>query len=90
MKYQEISQGVLGRDPVDPGPGKHLWMITMGFRIPDDTLRDMAAGRPAEGVLLDHENLILAAAPGCFKCERPFSRYLFHRKCTGDMKEMQS
>lgn len=74
----------------DPGPGEHLWIFTVAFRLSDQTARAMAADstKPlAEPVIFDHENLLTPPVPGCYKCEEPFSRYLFHRKCTGNMGE---
>lgn len=73
------------REPVDPGPGEHLWITTVAFKVPDKIARDMAEGRDADQVLLDHENVICPPAIGCYKCEERFSRRLYFRKCTGQI-----
>jgi hypothetical protein len=38
----------------------------------------------ADAVLMDAENLIMMAGPGCFKCEQPYSRRLARRPCRGE------
>lgn len=73
-------------EPADPGDGTHLWIYTVGFRVSEDTAHKMAHGQDAGLVQLDHESMIIPPQLGCYKCEEPFSRYLFHRKCTGSME----
>ncbi|NUT27696.1 MAG: hypothetical protein HOV84_17530 [Streptomyces sp.] len=69
----------------DPGPGEHLWIATLAFRISDQMARAMAEGRDPGEIIFDHESILTPPAPGCFKCEQPFSKRLYHRKCTGTM-----
>lgn len=76
------------RRPVDPGPGEHLWIATVAYKIPDDVARAMAEGREPDGVFLDHENVLTTPGIGCYKCEKEFSRRLFFRKCVGSMEPL--
>lgn len=83
-----INGAAMDREPADPGPGIHLWTMATCFRISEDTVRQIAEGKNPGEVHLDNENLMFAPELGCFKCEEPYSRCLFHRKCTGSL-EMQ-
>lgn len=69
----------------DPGPGEHLWMFSVAFRMSDETARVLAEGKQPETIIFDHENVLTAPGPGCYKCEEPFTRRLYFRKCTGSM-----
>jgi hypothetical protein len=70
----------------DPGPGEHLWIMTAAFRASEDMVKRMAEGKETEGQHLDHESLLTLEGPGCFKCEKPFSKRMYYRKCTGGME----
>lgn len=73
------------QDLPDPGPGKHLWNTLVAFHVSDDMMRQLAAG-DVPALLLDHENILTVEGPGCYKCEEPFSKRLYYRKCTGSME----
>lgn len=60
-------------------------ILTVAFRMSDETARKLAEGQDPGDVLMDHESVLTAPAPGCYKCEQPFSKRLFYRKCTGSM-----
>lgn len=72
--------------PKDPGPGKHLWVVAVAFKVSDEAVRQMAAMLEPESQILDHENVIDVQGPGCYKCEREFTPRLYRRKCTGSMR----
>ena len=82
---QRLPAGVYDRQPADPGPGEHLWILTTAFRMSDEAARKLANGQDPGDILMDQENMIMAPQPGCYKCEEPFSRRVFFRKCTGSM-----
>lgn len=60
-------------------PGAHIWVMTAAWMIanPGDA-RD-----PAVPKLMDAENLVLFAGPGCLKCERAYSAKMAKRQCLG-------
>jgi hypothetical protein len=61
-------------------PGKHLWLVTAGWALADPE-------RPYESTQqLDAENLVILAGPGCYKCEREYSRKLARLPCTGSLE----
>lgn len=63
-------------DPVDPGPGKHLWTVVTMFSV-----------NPSSGEFtLDHENLVTIVGPGCYKCEEGFTPELGAAPCLGSMR----
>ena len=70
----------------DPGPGQHLWICTMAYRMSDQMARALAEGRDPGEMIFDHESILTPPAAGCYKCEEPFSKRLYHRKCTGTME----
>lgn len=77
-------------EPVDPGPGRHFWMINIAYGVADDVARRMAEGTAgADAVKLSHENLVIPPQVGCYKCERPFSARLYGRPCTGSMDPLR-
>jgi hypothetical protein len=84
----QIPSGVWKRELVDPGKGEHLWMLMVGFKMPDDAARKIAEGKDPGPVLMDTENMIIAPEAGCYKCEEGFSPRLYHRKCTGRMEQL--
>lgn len=66
-------------------PGEHLWIMTVAWLVPDPrAMRD-----PANPALLDQENILLAAGPGCYKCEMPYSNRLAKRVCRGSIDQVQ-
>jgi hypothetical protein len=85
MTAVRITPAVLAREITDPGPGVHLWHLITAHRIAEDTVRQMAEGKSPD-LYMDTENMVSAPALGCAKCEQPYSRYLFHRKCTGSLE----
>lgn len=86
MTTIRLTDAVLAREIVDPGPGIHLWNLITAFRVADETVRQLAEGKDPGDIYMDAENLMAAPGLGCFKCEQPYSRYLFHRKCTGSLE----
>jgi hypothetical protein len=74
-------------DPVDripdydPRSGDHLWVITTAFRV--DPAR-WSSPDPTVTPMLDHENLLSVAGPGCFYCEQVYTSLLATRRCKGD------
>ncbi len=89
MTYVRIPTALMEREPEDPGPGQHLWSFVVAFRMSDEVARQLAHEQSPEGVLLDHENILMSPGPGCFKCEEPFNKRLYFRKCTGTMEVQQ-
>ncbi len=61
-------------------PGKHLWVMTAAWAVSDP--QSLATRGP---VLLDAENLVGFAGPGCYKCEKDWSRKLETQPCTGQL-----
>jgi hypothetical protein len=86
MTTIRITGAALDREPVDPGPGIHLWSLMTAFQVSEETVRLMAQGQDPGDIHMDTENLMMAPELGCYKCEQPYSRYLFHRKCTGSLE----
>ena len=62
----------------DPRAGAHLWSWTALFRTTPKLIDD-----PAATPMLDAENLLCIAGPGCFYCEQPYDRHLAQRRCKG-------
>jgi hypothetical protein len=56
-------------------PGEHLWVIAAVWQVADPE-------RTGPG-LLDAENLLVITGPGCFKCEKQYSRKLARQRCAG-------
>lgn len=67
----------------DPRSGNHLWMVSTVFRVNPEHWTEESTEIP----LLDPENLITAIGPGCLFCERPYSKLLATRRCTGEPRE---
>ena len=44
-----------------------------------------SAYRPDVIKLMDRENLVTFAGPGCYKCERPWSAKMAKRRCLGSL-----
>lgn len=70
---------------VDPGPGEHLFIVTVAYRVGDETIKALGEGRDPGPRYLDQENIMGPPSAGCYKCELPLTRRLIHRKCTGEM-----
>jgi hypothetical protein len=64
-------------------PGEHLWIMTGAWHIADPA----SAYDPARIKLMDRENLVSFAGPGCFKCERPYSKAMTKRRCLGTIDD---
>lgn len=67
-------------------PGQHVWVVTAAWQVTDPE-KAYRASRTAQfdadnSILLDRENIIAFAGPGCFKCEREYSPELAGRPCT--------
>lgn len=83
-----VSTGFQQRvDPVDripdydPRSGDHLWTITGAWRI--DPAR-WTSPDPTVLPMLDAENLLSIAGPGCFYCEQYYTPLLASRRCKGE------
>jgi hypothetical protein len=61
-------------------PGQHLWIMLALWIVTDS---QMLQDGP---VLMDRENLMEVAGPGCFKCERLYSHRLAKQRCKGSVK----
>jgi len=79
---QTVHVDPLDRIPnYDPRRGDHLWIVTGVWRVdPEDWVSDDPTVEP----LLDQENLISVAGPGCFYCERYYTPWLGRRRCQGE------
>lgn len=64
-------------------PGQHLWLMTAAWAL-DDPERSIR-----EAQYLDAENLLVIAGPGCYKCEREYSRKLARQPCRGSVEQLQ-
>lgn len=62
----------------DPVKRQHFWAIFVGYAI---DIRNIEEGK--EGIL-DHENMVQVSPPGCYHCERPYSKFLASQKCMGN------
>lgn len=78
---QEVP-GHIDRVPeYDRRSGDHLWTVTCMYGV-DPTM--FIAGGGGDGpALLDMENLLITAGPGCFYCEKTYTPQLALRRCTG-------
>lgn len=61
-------------------PGQHLWVMTAAWAVTDP--QALATTGP---VLLDAENLVGFAGPGCYKCEKDWSRKVAAQNCDGSI-----
>ena len=78
VSYQLPPGSALGaRMAAADKPGEHLWVVGALWAAADPE-------RPGPA-LLDAENLLEFAGPGCFKCEREYSRKLAKMPCTGSL-----
>jgi hypothetical protein len=62
-------------------PGQHLWIMTAAWLIADPA----SAYDPSKIKLMDRENLVTLAGPGCWKCEKEYSAAMAKRKCLGTL-----
>jgi hypothetical protein len=70
--------------------GEHLWVMTAAWRV-SDPAKAFAASVTREfdadnALLLDQENILALAGPGCYKCEREYSPQLAAIPCIGSVK----
>lgn len=65
--------------PYDPRSGEHLWSWAVLYRAAPDKLGD-----PTHTPILDMENLLSVAGPGCYYCEAVYTPLLASRRCPGD------
>jgi len=63
----------------DPRTGDHLWTVITMYRVNPDQWQD-ATHTP----MLDRENLLTITVPGCYYCEKPWTKLLATRRCKGD------
>lgn len=74
-------------DPVDrvpdydPRSGDHLWIVTTAYQVDPEHWR---SPDPTVTPMLDHENLLSVAGPGCFYCEQVYTPQLAKRRCKGE------
>lgn len=74
-------------DPVDripdydPRTGNHLWIVTSVYQVDPQQWR---SDDPTVTPMLDHENLLSVAGPGCFYCEQVYTPLLATRRCKGE------
>lgn len=67
--------------------GQHLWIMTAAWKI-SDPAKAQAAAKTREfdadnAYMLDAENLLALAGPGCYKCEKEYSPRLAASPCAG-------
>jgi hypothetical protein len=69
-------------------PGQHIWIMTAAWKIADPEKAYKAATTrefdPDQSYLLDGENMLGLAGPGCYKCEREYSPKLAALQCQGN------
>lgn len=75
-EYEVTADRVAKMDPLaGVAPGEHLWIMTCAFRV-HPPVKPMA--------LMDTENLINVAGPGCLVCEQVWTVELGALPCPGD------
>jgi hypothetical protein len=62
----------------DPHSAEHLWVVLPMYRVDPKNLTDGETG------YLDRENLLTIEGPGCYYCEKPYTKNLLMRRCTGN------
>jgi hypothetical protein len=84
-QWQSTGEGVYVNGPeldripdFDPRSGEHLWIWSVVFRADPVKLAD-----PTSTPMLDHENLLSIAGPGCFYCQRSWGGALAGERCPG-------
>jgi hypothetical protein len=68
----------VGHRAVPDFDGKHLWIVTVAYRV------NPATFNAANPIHLDTENLLLVSGAGCFWCEQEYSLLLSSKPCKGD------
>jgi hypothetical protein len=87
--YPTLTGGGTRYAPADPDrleahldrldkPGQHIWVMTAAWAVTDPQ-----ASATTGPVFLDAENLVGFAGPGCYKCEREWSRKIAAQRCNG-------
>jgi hypothetical protein len=70
-------------------PGQHLWVMTAAWRLTDPEKAYAATMTPEfdeeNAYLLDQENILALAGPGCYKCEELYSPTLAALPCRGQL-----
>lgn len=61
--------------------GRHLWVMTAAWLIADPA----SAFDPAVIKLMDRENIVGLAGPGCYKCEQPYDPRIARKPCRGKL-----
>lgn len=77
MKQQAANK--FHADIIDPGEGRHLWIMTAIYEIK----RPELLHTKDYDLFLDLENLITLEGVGCFKCEKIYSGNLAGKPCKG-------
>lgn len=86
VRYEPLTRRALdARLTALDRPGEHLWIVTAAWHIADPA----SAWDPGVLTLLDQENLIAMPAPGCYKCEKPYSAKMAKRRCLGSADLIQ-
>lgn len=81
---QSIKVDPLDRIPdYDPRSGEHLWVVAGAWRVTPD---QWTSSDPAVTPILDQENLLSVAGPGCYYCEAYYSPRLAKRRCPGESR----
>jgi len=78
---QKIGTKKNNRTLVDPGDGKHLWIVSSTYLVTNP-----AKAFTAESIELDIENLMTVVGPGCYKCEELYDPEKTLPHCTGSME----
>ena len=86
--FTDDEQHIQGHEPripdYDPRSGAHLWTVALLFRIVPMQWAD-----PTATPRLDRENLLTITPPGCYYCERVWSKWLADRRCPGQPRGAQ-
>ena len=68
--------------------------MTAGWRVDDPAKAEAAAttefSDKADAFILDRENLIALAGPGCYKCEQPYSKKIADQPCAGSVSDVMT
>lgn len=77
--HHEETPGRLDNVPeFDPRSGDHLWTVSTMYRVDPELFADKQ-----HTPMLDHETLLLVVGPGCFYCEKVYSKLIASRRCGG-------
>lgn len=72
--YQQCYGPVDRMPEFDPRTGDHMWTMVACYRW---------GGPDVEKNMLDLENLLLLAGPGCYYCDQIYTPALATRRCKG-------